>query len=252
MHRLVDRVDLRERREAELGPHDHRLAVGPDRRRRAELAVPGLAPATGRRRSTVSRSLVRACGVGGRAAAYTEAMMQARCTTDLMPISSRPCADDDDDDWLSKLGTCVVTLKDGDSFGELALMGNGIRSASVVTAMDTHFVAKRAQHREAHAVLVHHLVERGERLLCERRHDGCEVVHGHDRVRRARIDALVGLLAGGYAAVDALAGWWFVHGANENAGLRGCDACEISATANVAQSMRCGQCFLCSHLMGMG
>ena len=48
-------------------------------------------------------------------------------------------ADNDDDDRLSKLGTCVVTLKDGDSFGELALMGNGIRSASVVTGMDTHF-----------------------------------------------------------------------------------------------------------------
>ena len=76
-------------------------------------------------------------------------------------------------------------------------------------------MAKRAQHREAHVVLVHHLVERGERLLCERRHDGREVVHGHDRVRRARVDALVGLLAGGYAAVDALACWCFVHGADE-------------------------------------
>lgn len=46
----------------------------------------------------------------------------------------------DDDDGLSKLGTCVCVLEDGDSFGELALMGNGIRQASVVTAMETHFL----------------------------------------------------------------------------------------------------------------
>ena len=33
----------------------------------------------------------------------------------------------------------MCVLEDGDSFGELALMGNGIRQASVVTAMPTHF-----------------------------------------------------------------------------------------------------------------
>ena len=36
-----------------------------------------------------------------------------------------------------QLGTCVCVLEDGDSFGELALMGNGIRNATVMTAMPT-------------------------------------------------------------------------------------------------------------------
>ena len=40
-------------------------------------------------------------------------------------------------DWRSTKahGTCVCTLEDGDSFGELALLGNGIRNATVMTAM---------------------------------------------------------------------------------------------------------------------
>ena len=46
----------------------------------------------------------------------------------------------DNDNELTELGTCVCVLEDGDSFGELALMGNGIRQASVVTAMPTHFL----------------------------------------------------------------------------------------------------------------
>jgi CRP-like cAMP-binding protein len=41
---------------------------------------------------------------------------------------------------LHKLGTCVCLLEDGDSFGELALMGNGVRQASIETAMDTHLL----------------------------------------------------------------------------------------------------------------
>ena len=34
-------------------------------------------------------------------------------------------------------GTCVCVLEDGDSFGELALLGNGKRAATVLPAMDT-------------------------------------------------------------------------------------------------------------------
>jgi len=34
-------------------------------------------------------------------------------------------------------GACVCVLEDGDSFGELALLGNGIRNATVVTAIPT-------------------------------------------------------------------------------------------------------------------
>ena len=37
-------------------------------------------------------------------------------------------------------GTCVCVLEDGDSFGELALLGSGVRAATVVTAMPTRFL----------------------------------------------------------------------------------------------------------------
>lgn len=37
-------------------------------------------------------------------------------------------------------GACVCVLEDGDSFGELALLGNGIRHATVVTAMPTQLL----------------------------------------------------------------------------------------------------------------
>ena len=36
--------------------------------------------------------------------------------------------------------SCVCVLEDGDSFGELALMGSGVRQASVRTAMPTHLL----------------------------------------------------------------------------------------------------------------
>ena len=40
----------------------------------------------------------------------------------------------------NQLGPCVCVLEDGDSFGELALMGSGIRQASVRTTMPTHLL----------------------------------------------------------------------------------------------------------------
>ena len=40
----------------------------------------------------------------------------------------------------STLGNCVGMLEDGDSFGELALLGNGIRNASVVTCVATRLL----------------------------------------------------------------------------------------------------------------
>lgn len=47
--------------------------------------------------------------------------------------------DDGRNQDLRGLGTCVAELQDGDSFGELALLGNGQRAATVVTATDTRF-----------------------------------------------------------------------------------------------------------------
>ena len=37
-------------------------------------------------------------------------------------------------------GACVCVLEDGDSFGELALLANGIRHATVITAMPTQLL----------------------------------------------------------------------------------------------------------------
>ena len=41
---------------------------------------------------------------------------------------------------LARQQTCVCMLEDGDSFGELALLGSGVRQATVVTAMATRFL----------------------------------------------------------------------------------------------------------------
>ena len=38
------------------------------------------------------------------------------------------------------IGTCVVTLEDGDSFGELALLGNDLRAATCLTAMPSQLL----------------------------------------------------------------------------------------------------------------
>ena len=37
-------------------------------------------------------------------------------------------------------GSCVCVLEDGDSFGELALLGNGIRAATIMSAMPTQLL----------------------------------------------------------------------------------------------------------------
>ena len=44
------------------------------------------------------------------------------------------------DGKLGEKPVCVCLLEDGDSFGELALIGNGIRNATVVTAMPTQLL----------------------------------------------------------------------------------------------------------------
>ena len=59
--------------------------------------------------------------------------------------SSDDAKDDGMDDGMddgedAALGTQVCVLEDGDSFGELALMGSGTRQATVVTAAPTHFL----------------------------------------------------------------------------------------------------------------
>ena len=60
------------------------------------------------------------------------------------------------------VGSCVCVLEDGDSFGELALLGNGLRAATVMTAMPTQLlrVEKEAYDHSLHRLHEAELEER--------------------------------------------------------------------------------------------
>lgn len=62
-----------------------------------------------------------------------------------------------------EFGSCVCVLEDGDSFGELALLGNGRRAATIVTAMPTQLlrVEKTAYENSLHRL---HQQEQRERV----------------------------------------------------------------------------------------
>ena len=62
----------------------------------------------------------------------------------------------------SQYGSCVAALEDGDSFGELALLGNGLRAATVLTAMSTQLlrVEKVAYETSLHRLHEQELRER--------------------------------------------------------------------------------------------
>ena len=53
------------------------------------------------------------------------------------------------------LGSCVAVLEDGDSFGELALLGNGERKATAQAAMDTLMLKVEKEHYETSLGHVH-------------------------------------------------------------------------------------------------
>jgi CRP-like cAMP-binding protein len=69
----------------------------------------------------------------------------------------------DEENELEPYGTCVVVLEDGDAFGELALLGNGLRAATVVAAMETQlFIIDKEAYDNS--VLHFHEAEQKDRL----------------------------------------------------------------------------------------
>jgi len=85
------------------------------------------------------------------------------------------------------VGSCVCVLEDGDSFGEIALLGNGLRAATIIAARKTQLlrVEKAAYDKSLHWL---HKVELQERVDFLRR---CFVFSGWDDEELSKLAKVV-------------------------------------------------------------